>query len=169
MMAVQQHLSLALHRTPCSRLYSRGCCTSQVPQELHPGPASHHRRVATVFIYQPSLLHERWVALGSHRTPCPRLYSRRRTSAVSVLPSFCRNITLPAPARHHRRVPTMLVHTAFTPAALAVDCGCSPPGSLCALRSRLVIPSSPSRARPCSNIIADEAEPESTFIALECL
>ena len=44
-----------------------------------------------------SLLRQGWVALAFHQTPCPRSCSRRRTSAAAaVLPSFPRNITLPA-------------------------------------------------------------------------
>ena len=43
-----------------------------------------------------SLLRQGWVALASHRTPCPRSCSRRKISAAAVLPSFRRNTTLPA-------------------------------------------------------------------------
>ena len=54
--------------------------------------------------------------------------------------------------------------TAALPTAPAVGGDRSPPDSPCASRSRLVcIPTSSSRARPCSNILAHEAEPERTY------
>ena len=69
-------LSLFLKNTPCSR--------------------HHHRRVPTMSALHSSLLRKRWVAVTPHQTPCPQPCSRRWTLAVAVLPSFRRNITLPA-------------------------------------------------------------------------
>ena len=109
------------------------CCTSQLPQEHH-SPSRHNQRVPTMVIQHISLLHQRWVVVASHRTPCP------------------------SPSESSGNV-----GTASLPAAPAVGCSCFQPDSPCASHSRLVIPSSPSRARPCSNIIAHEAASDPNF------
>ena len=48
------------------------CCASQLPQGHHPLCVQlrlHHRRVLTMVVRQPSLQHQRWVAIVPHWTP----------------------------------------------------------------------------------------------------
>ena len=74
--------SLRTARVPTIILPSWGfsCyCTPQVPQEYHPPCVQlvrlHHRRVPTMVVQQPSLQHQRWVAIDPHRA---RLVLRAR-------------------------------------------------------------------------------------------
>ena len=61
-------------RVPMMVLLSRGlscCCTSQPPQGYHPPCVQlrlHHRKVPTMVVQQPSMLHRRWAAISAHRT-----------------------------------------------------------------------------------------------------
>ena len=61
-------------RVPTIELPSRGfscCCTSQPPQGYHPPCVQlrlHHRKVPTMVVQQPSMLHRRWAAIDAHRT-----------------------------------------------------------------------------------------------------
>ena len=61
-------------RVPTIEISSRGfsCCrTCQPPQGYHPPCVQllhHHRKVPTMVVQQPSMLHRRWEAIDAHRT-----------------------------------------------------------------------------------------------------
>ena len=61
-------------RVPTIKLSSRGficCCTCQPSQGYHPPCVQlrlHHRKVPTMVVQQPSMLHRRWAAIDAHRT-----------------------------------------------------------------------------------------------------
>ena len=67
-------LPLRTARVPTIILPSRGfscCCTSQLPQGHHPPCVQlrlHHRKVPTMVVQQPSMLHRQWAAISAHRT-----------------------------------------------------------------------------------------------------
>ena len=68
-------LVLRTARVPTIIPPSRGfsCyCTSQLPQGCNPPCVQlrpHYRRVSTMVVQQPSLQHQRWVAINPHRAP----------------------------------------------------------------------------------------------------
>jgi len=74
--AVRLKDPLPLHtaRVPTIKLSSRGficCCTCQPSQGYHPPCVQlrlHHRKVPTMVVQQPSMLHRRWAAIDAHRT-----------------------------------------------------------------------------------------------------
>ena len=61
-------------RVPTIILPSRGfncCCICQPSQGYHPPCVLlrlHHRKVPTMVVQQPSMLHRRWAAISAHRT-----------------------------------------------------------------------------------------------------
>ena len=92
---------------------------------------------------------------SSHRTPCLRLVHRRALAATCT-PPLPQERTLPCvQPRLHRRKVRRWCGTAYLPTAPAVGGDLCPPDLSYASRSMLVfIPTSSSRARPCSNILA---------------
>ena len=106
-------------------------------------------------------------------------------SRLLCFPAFPRNITLPVLARHHRSAltiqqPSLSSHAVTTsessddggatclPAAPAVGCSSWVHRIHRVLRSRLVIPSSSSKARPCSVSSSMKQHRCLRFFPLEC-
>lgn len=106
------------------------------------------------------------------RRGCPRLYLYRRTLAAALPFLNVIESTAVSASQLYQNTPAPVVTIGESsddggtfPAAPAAGYSCFPPDSQGSSRSRLVISSSSSRARPCSDIIAHEAVSDPPFLS----